>query len=348
MKRKKPLLRKGVVTSMYYSPILPNEVANRFYTGDRFLFIMHRRPDGDAVGSAAALMHILRAMGKTVFGVCEDKIPTRLAFLTEGLDIRTTLPEGPFLPVAIDVAAPEQLGKVADMLKEAGASVFMMIDHHAVGTPFAPYLTVPSAAAAGEVVFSVAEVFLKKKRLPDLPAEAKMALYAALSSDTGCFRYSNVTPNTLRTAAALLENNAVDAAEVNRLLFETKSPEQLRAEAFAIEHTKASPDGKLAFVAITMADKKAMGVEEEHLETVIDVVRSRAGVEIAVSIRELPDGRYKASFRSSGFNVADVAAAFGGGGHLRAAGCTLEAPSAQAAVESVLSEIEKQKSGEKV
>lgn len=341
------MLSKGLVTKMYYSPILPNEVANRFYTGDRFLFIMHRRPDGDTVGSTAALMHMLRAMGKTVFGVCEDKIPSRLSFLTEGLDIRTALPEGPFLPVAVDVASPEQLGKVGDMLKDVGASVFMMIDHHAVGTPFAPYLTVPTAAAAGEVVFSVAEVFLKKKRLPDLPKTAKMALYAALSSDTGCFRYSNVTPNTLRTAAALLENNAVDAAEVNRLLFETKSPEQLRAEAFAIEHTKTSADGKLAFVAITMADKAAMGVEEEHLETVIDMVRSRAGVEIAVSIRELPDGKFKASFRSSGFNVAEVAAAFGGGGHLRAAGCTLEAPSAQDAVQRVLAEIEKQKVGEK-
>ena len=332
---------------MYYPPILPNEVANRFYTGDRFLFIMHRRPDGDTVGSSAALMRMLIAMGKTVFGVCEDKVPTRLSFLTEGLDIRTTLPDPPYLPVAVDVASPEQLGKVKDMLDEAGASVFMMIDHHAVGGAFAPYLTVPTAAAAGEVVFSVAEVFLKKKRLPDLPTEAKMALYAALSSDTGCFRYSNVTPNTLRTAAALLEDQAVDAAEVNRLLFETKSPEQLRAEAFAIEHTKASADGKVAFVTITMADKRAMGVEEEHLETVIDMVRSRAGVEIAVSIRELPDGSFKASFRSSGFNVADVAAAFGGGGHLRAAGCSLRAPSAKAAVDMVLKELEKQRMSEK-
>ena len=330
---------------MYYPPILPNEVANRFFTGDRFLFIMHRRPDGDTVGSTAALMYTLRAMGKTVFGICEDKIPTRLAFLTEGLPIDTVLPPAPFLPVAVDVASPEQMGKVGNALKEAGVPVFMMIDHHAVGGAFAPYLTVPTAAAAGEVVFSVTEVLLKKKRLPDLPKEAKVALYAALSSDTGCFRYSNVTPNTLRTAAGLLEDPAVDAADINHRLFETKSPEQLRAEAFAIEHTRASADGKVAFVAITMADKAAMGVEEEHLETVIDMVRSRAGVEIAVAVRELPDGSFKASFRSSGFNVAAVAAAFGGGGHLRAAGCTLAAPSADEAVETVLAELEKQRAG---
>lgn len=330
---------------MYYPPILPNEVANRLFTGDRFLFIMHRRPDGDTVGSTAALMHTLRAMGKTVFGICEDKIPTRLAFLADGLDIRTTLPDPPFLPVAVDVASVEQMGTVSEALKAAGVPVFMMIDHHAVGGAFAPYLTVPTAAAAGEVVFSVAEVLLKKKRLPDLPKEAKVALYAALSSDTGCFRYSNVTPNTLRTAASLLEDETVDAADINHRLFETKSPEQLRAEAFAIEHTGATADGKVAFVAITMADKRALGVEEEHLETVIDIVRSRAGVEIAVAVRELPDGSYKASFRSSGFNVAAVAAAFGGGGHLRAAGCGLRAPSAEDAVRAVLAEIEKQRAG---
>ena len=328
---------------MYYPPILPNEVANRFFTGDRFLFIMHRRPDGDTVGSTVALMHILRAMGKTVFGVCEDKIPGRLAFLAEGLPIDTVLPPAPFLPVAVDVASTEQMGKIGDALKAAGVPVFMMIDHHAVGGAFAPYLTVPTAAATGEVVFSVGEVLLKKKRLPDLPKEAKVALYAALSSDTGCFRYSNVTPNTLRTAAGLLEDTAVDAADINHRLFETKSAEQLRAEAFAIEHTKTSDDGKVAFVAITLADKAAMGVEEEHLETVIDVVRSRAGVEIAVAVRELADGSFKASFRSSGFNVAAVAAAFGGGGHLRAAGCSLSSPSVEEAVAAVLSEIEAQR-----
>ncbi len=328
---------------MYHPLISPKEVANRFFTGDRFLFIMHRRPDGDTVGSTVALMHILRAMGKTVFGICEDKVPSRLGFLAEGLPFDTVLPEPPFLPVAVDVASEEQMGKIGPLLKETGVPVFMMIDHHAIGGAFAPYLTVPEAAAAGEVVYSVAEVLMKKKRIPDLPKEAKVALYAALSSDTGCFRYSNVTPATLRTAASLLEDPGVDAADINHRLFETKSPEQLRAEAFAIEHTKASADGKTAWVTITLADKKALGVEEEHLETVIDMVRSRADVEIAVAVRELADGSFKASFRSSGFNVAAVAAAFGGGGHIRAAGCSVNAPSIEEAVNAVLAEIERQK-----
>lgn len=305
------------------------------------LFIMHRRPDGDTAGSTVALIHIARALGKTAYGICEDKIPDRLHFLTEELPMLRTLPDFPFTPIAVDVASPSQLGAVDGMLKQAGIPIRMMIDHHAVGEPFADHYIIPTAAAAGEAVFRIAQEMIEKGYLSALPPRAARALYAALSSDTGCFRYSNVTPTTLRTAAALLECETVDAADINHLLFEAKSDLQLRAEAFAIEQTKASRDGKIAWVIITQKDKKALGVEEEHLETVIDMVRSRAGVEIAVAIRETPTGTFRASMRSNGFNVASIATVFGGGGHTRAAGCTVEAADAEDALSRVLAAIEK-------
>ena len=310
--------------------------ARKLLSASRPLFVMHRRPDGDTVGSVAALMHISRAMGKTPFGICADPIPERLSFLTEGLAIGNELPKPPFTAIAVDVATREQLGA----LSELPFRISLMLDHHEVGTPFADHLVVPKAAAAGELVYAVAEALLRFGVLPAIPTEAKVALYAALSSDTGCFRYSNVTPATLRCAAALLEEGDVDAALVNHLLFEMKSEKQLRAEAFAIEHTKTSPDGKIAWVLITDADRQALGVEEEHLETVIDMVRSRAGVEIALAVREQPNGVLRASMRSSGFDVAKIAARFGGGGHLRAAGCTVTASSPKAALDRVLGEIE--------
>ena len=310
--------------------------ARKLLSVSRPLFVLHRRPDGDAVGSVAALMHISRAMGKTPFGICADPIPERLAFLTEGLTIGNSLPKPPFTAIAVDVATREQLGA----LTELPFRVSYMLDHHEVGTPFADHLVLPKAAAAGEVVYAVAEVLMRFGVLSAIPTEAKVALYAALSSDTGCFRYSNVTPTTLRCAAALLEEGDVDAADVNHRLFEMKSEKQLRAEAFAIEHTKTSPDGKIAWVLITDADRQALGVEEEHLETVIDMVRSRAGVEVALAVREQPNGTLRASMRSSGFDVARIAARFGGGGHLRAAGCTVKADSPRAALDRVLGEIE--------
>ena len=329
---------------MMFSALSPREVALRLTAIERPVFFMHRRPDGDTVGSTAGLMHILAAMGKKSYGVCADRIPERLSFLTEGLAMGSTLPDEEGLTaIAVDVATREQLGDLASL----PLSPSLMLDHHAVGVPFADHLVVPDAAAAGEVVLAVAEELVAMGALSSIPAVARRCLYAALSSDTGCFRYSNVTPNTLRYAAALLESGEVDAADINHRLFEMKSEKQLRAEAFAIEHTETSADGKIAWVLITDRDRRMMGVEEEHMETVIDMVRSRAGVEIALAVREQPNGTLRASMRSSGFDVASVAALFGGGGHLRAAGCTVCAASPQAAMEAVLGVIYRRVADEK-
>lgn len=318
------------------APLDTAAFASRLLATEHPLFVMHRRPDGDTVGSVAALVHISRALGKEALALCADCVPERLAFLSEGITVIKTLPAPPYTAIAVDVATKEQLGA----LTELPLTVAFMLDHHEVGHPFADHLVLPRAAAAGEIVYAVAEELVARGALTAIPKKAKIALYAALSSDTGCFRYSNVTPNTLRCAAALLEGEDVDAADVNHRLFEMKSEKQLRAEAFAIENTKTSPDGKIAWVLITDADRRAMGVAEEHLETVIDMVRSRAGVEVALAVREQADGTLRASMRSSGFDVASVAACFGGGGHLRAAGCTIKASSPRAALDRVLGEIE--------
>lgn len=328
---------------MEYTALHREQTLARILAADTVVCLIHRRPDGDAVGSAAALMHIAKALGKSAFGLCEDKIPERLLFLTEGLTFDTAPQKTDALYLAVDVASPPQLGALGERLAAAGIKIDLMIDHHAVGEPFADHDIVPEAAAAGEIVYDIAEALIKEGHLPALPKPAARALYAALSSDTGCFRYSNVTPKTMRTAAALLETDGVDAADINHMLFETKSERQLRAEAFAIEHTDTSRDGKIAWVTVTQKQKEALGVEEEHLETVIDMVRSRAGVEIAVAIRETPNGTFRASLRSSGFDVASVAAVFGGGGHVRAAGCSVSAHTVDEALEAILDEIARQK-----
>ncbi len=328
---------------MSYRSLSLSEAAERLLRTEHPLFVMHHRPDGDTVGAVAALLQIARALGKEAYGICADRIPERLAFLTEGLSVGTTLPRGVSLtPIAVDVASAAQLGAIRSVLSEASLPISMMIDHHAVGEPFADHLIESTAAAVGEVVYELAEELIGKGALERLPDEAARALYAALTSDTGCFRYSNVTPKTMRIAAALLENPAVDAADVNHRLFEMKSERQLRAEAFAIEHTDCTHDGRIAWAIVTQRDKRALDIEEEHLETVIDVVRSREGVEIAIAIRESQDGTFRASMRSNGFDVASVAAVFGGGGHVRAAGCTVDALSGDEALELVLNEIKRQ------
>ncbi|MBP3436774.1 MAG: DHH family phosphoesterase [Clostridia bacterium] len=299
------------------------------------LVLMHRHPDGDTVGSAFALLHVLKEMGINGYGLCADSMPERLAFMANAFPVFSALPEGDYDIISVDVPSPQQMGELAPHLTGKRAPV-LMIDHHAVGTPFAPALIDSTAAAAGELVYLLAEEALRQGIIKQIPLAAKKAIYAALSSDTGCYRYSNTTSRTLRIAAALLEDKGVDSAEINHLLFEAKSERQLKAEAFAIENTHSAKNGKIAWVSITQAERKALGVEDEHLDTMIDMVRSRAGVEIAFVIRESKDGSFKASLRSSGFNVAQIAALFEGGGHVRAAGCTIAASHIDEAVKRLL------------
>lgn len=317
-----------------FQPITPAQVAERLLTLDKVAVLMHQHPDGDTVGSAMALCHILKALGKTAVGVCADKIPERLSFLTEGMEVYSELPQAFDQLVAVDVATPLQLGRLQMLPDTVG--VQLMIDHHDIGASFADYCTEPQAAAAGEIVFLVAEALLAQGKLKQIPVAAKNALYAAMTSDTGCFRYSNTTARTLRIAAQLLEDGQIDSADITHRLFETKSPRQLKAEAFAIEQTVTSLDGRLAWVKVTQADKTRLGVEDEHLDTVIDMVRTRDGVEVALAVREVAPGQYKASMRSTGFDVAAAAACFGGGGHVRAAGCTLLGEDIDKATEPLL------------
>lgn len=315
--------------------LTPEEAAARLCTLEKPAIAMHQRPDGDTVGSAVALFHLFAAMGKKAIGLCSDKIPERLAFLAEGFTVYTALPGEKRDVLAVDVASPGQFGRIAPLLTGDFAPR-LMLDHHAFGEPFADHLIDPTAAAAGEIVFLLGEALIQKGLLREIPHPAKCAIYTALSSDTGCFRYSNTTPRTLRIAAQILEDGTVDPADINHRLFEAKSERQLRAEAFAIENTRSTADGKLAWVGITQADKRKLGVEDEHLETMIDMVRSRAGVEVAVAVRETPEGTFKASMRSTGLNVAAVASLFGGGGHVRAAGCSLPGKTLEEGPEALL------------
>jgi phosphoesterase RecJ-like protein len=213
-----------------------------------------------------------------------------------------------------------------------------MIDHHENGTKYADYYIRSDYAAAGEIVYEIACRLVQMGELNEIPRDVYDLIYAALSSDTGCFKYSNVTPHTHLVAAELL-NMGADASEINRLLFDCKSEEILKAEGFALSKMKSFFGGKLNLVCITKKEREALGLELEFFETVIDVVRSLDGVEIAVAIKELDDGSFKASMRSVEKNVAALCTRLGGGGHIRAAGCTIYASSEKEAIDIVVSEV---------
>ena len=307
-----------------------SELVDRVIAAERPILLTHTRPDGDTVGSCAALASLFDAMGRSPIVVSPDPIPRRLAFLTEG---------GWFAPVkeypadatviAVDVASPQQLGSLQSVFSGALAPSFM-IDHHERGVAFAPRYLRADAAAVGEIVYDLALELVNRGVLPAIPPAAVNAVFASISSDSGCFKYSNVTPRTHRTAASLIELGA-DAPEINRLLFDVKSAECLSAEGYVASHVLSTPDGKIAWVLVTDAIRDQLGLLDEQFETAIDVVRSLEGVEIAMTVKESPDGKYKVSLRSTGLDVAKVAATLGGGGHARAAGCSLSTDTAEEA-----------------
>ena len=314
-------------------PISLSECADAILEVGSAAIVTHIRPDADTVGTAVALCRLLTALGKDAALLPSDTIPERLAFLTEGVKTVTSA-DGRDV-IACDVASAAQLGELYAGLPE----VYLTIDHHAVNAPFSRHYTVPTASSAAEVLFEITAELSSRGKLVLTP-ELAYPLYAAISSDTGGFVFSSASPTTYRVAAALIETG-IDFADINHRLFQSKSREQLRAEGFIAEATVSS--GSIAYAVITKADRERLGIGNEHFETAIDIVRSLEGTEIAFTLKELDEGKYRVSLRSTGFNVADVAAKFSGGGHIRAAGCTIVAPSPTAAAETIISAINERK-----
>ncbi len=316
------------------------ELAARLQASADTLIIFHRHPDGDAIGSGFALRSILEAMGCRALCVCEDEIPTRLRFLVGDAQASILCENLPvdFIPtqiIAVDTASPGQMGT---LFERYGECVDWMIDHHGKGEMYADGWILPEAAATGEMILSLAETLKDAGRLTDIPADALRLMYAAISSDTGCFRFSNASPATHRAAARLLEGD-FDAAEINHLLFGVKSAELLRAEKVGFDRLRLFYGGRLAIVDMPVEEKRAHGLSDEHLETLVDVARSLAGVEIAVAIRQPADEpTFRVSMRASvnDVDVSEVAATFGGGGHKKAAGCTI---TDDAGMESVIAAV---------
>lgn len=311
------------------TPITARECAERLLALRAPVILTHRSPDADTLGSGTALTLALRALGKDATLICPDPIPERLAFLTEGVPMG----EEPYgeESVSIDVASRNMLGALSHL------EPVLMIDHHATGVPFADYFTIPDLSSAGEVLYLVLR---ELESMCDFRITADIAarLYAAISSDTGGFIYSSVTPDTMRIAASLIEYG-IDFADINHRLFNSKSPSQIRAEGYTASNLKSALDGRISYAYLPLCEREAMGLSFSDFETAIDVVRSVMGAEVAIFVRESEEGKFRASLRSTELNVAQVAKEFDGGGHVHAAGCNPVAKSAEEAAKAIVESV---------
>ena len=325
-----------------YAALTFEEIITRISEPKNTLILFHRNPDADAVGSAYALKKILADLGSRAWCVCGEELPPRLEFLADG-EQESVLPEQ--IPedfaaeriIAVDTASPFQLGRLNELY---GDRVDLMIDHHGVGEPYANHYIRPEAAATGEIMFDLVKQ-LATDGLVEIDEALCVDLYAAISADTGGFRFSNVTADTHMRAAELMASG-IDSAEINHLLFDCFSMEQLRARAAGISNLQLFSDGKVAVITFPYALKAALGLEDHHLSTLVDVARSLEGVMIAISVRQPgTDGSFHVSMRAScDYDVSEVCARFGGGGHERAAGCTFSAENMEDAVEKLVGAID--------
>ncbi len=302
------------------------EAAARLRDHTDTLVVFHRHPDGDAVGSGFALRILLESMGCRVLCACEDELPERLRFLV-GDKQDSILPEhlpadfSPAQIIAVDTASPAQMGTLYETLRDR---VDLMFDHHGKGEMYADGWIHAECSATGEMMYDLGHELTRTGRISAIPTEAARLMYAAISSDTGCFRFSNADPAAHRAAADLL-CYGFDAADVNHRLFEVKSEKLLLAEKIGFDRLRLFADGRIGITDMPMTVKEAYGLTDEHLETLVDVPRSLAGVEVAVAIRQSNTGpTYRVSMRSSSdVDVSTICASFGGGGHVKAAGCTI-------------------------
>ncbi len=281
--------------------------------------ISHARPDGDAIGSLLALGLGLRALGYRVSLWNEDGVPARYAFLEEAASIETlptSLPQGLQALICLDTGSWKRLGDRAAALL-AGFPCIINIDHHGSNEGYGQLNIIePAAAATGMVVHAL----LRELGAPMTPAIAA-ALYTAISTDTGSFQYGSTTPEVLRTAAELLEAG-VDVAELNRCLYQEKSPGELRTQREVLNHMVSEEGGQLVHYSMSLAVKRELGLSLEDTKDLVDIIRVQAGSKLAIIFEELEEGRVRMSLRSKDarLNVGSIAQQFGGGGHAMAAG----------------------------
>lgn len=306
------------------------EAVTFFRENDNFLLFTHNSPDADTVGSAIALVIALRSMGKQAIAFNREGIPERLAFLKPEEYFLRDLPDvSGYTLVSVDVASPKMLS-----MPEAAFTFALSIDHHEVNTIRCKQLYLQDRyPAAGEIIY---ELLLALGI--SVTAETALPLYAAISSDSGGFRYQATRPETMRAAAELIATG-IDFARVNRLLFENKTPSQIAVERLGYEKLELHFGGRFALVTVTDEELAKVNASEGDTECLNQIPRQIAGVALSAVIK--PKGEWiKCSLRSNEeINVAALAQKWNGGGHFHAAGFSVKNRTAEEVKALLISEI---------
>ena len=307
-----------------------NETANILENADNILLLSHSHPDGDTLGSASALARALMSKGKKVRVECSDPIPKDFSFMFEGLEFGDFEPD---LIAAIDIADTKLLGRDAE--GKYSGKIGLCIDHHGSNILYADkvYLE-PDSASTAEIIY-----LLLEKMNVEITPQIASCLFTGVTTDTGCFRFSNTTVRTFEIAAALAKLGA-DTYNIIQVFFETKTKTYAALERLALDSMRFYFSDRCAVICVTQDMYKRSGSDESETDRLANLPRQIEGVLVGVTMRELKDGSFKASVRTHGdIDASAICKRLGGGGHMGAAGCTLYG-SKQQAVNSLLKEIQ--------
>ncbi len=297
--------------------------------------LTHISEDPDALGSAFALCSALRKSGKTAVCYVSEKPREQHKFIGGDYEIydKDKVYEHD-LCVCVDCGDLKRLGDRVKLFKEIGNTA--NIDHHRTNTLFADANYVEGeTSSTGEILFRIFE-----RMKIELDSEIARYLYTAICSDTGCFKYSSVSPETFITASRLIGYD-FDAALIARLLFDTDSLSAARFKADLMSNIESYADGRVTLTRMTADMYRRYGMPESEAPNGVEISRRIEGTEIAVCVKEKHD-RIEVSLRSNGrADVSEIAGLFGGGGHRAAAGFKITGKTLDEAAEAVISACEK-------
>lgn len=285
----------------------------------------HINPDGDTLGSSLALTHALRAMGKAVLPLCSDGVPDIYRWMPGQEWVQRSTDRRDFdLGIVCDTGSLDRTGAARPAVESAAET--LCLDHHVTEGQCGDVRLVDArAAATGELTYAL----LRELRAPLTRAIAD-CLMCALVTDTGSFRFMNVTPYTFRISGVLMRYGACPAA-ISELVFENRSLASAKLLGRALDSLRLSECGRVAWAHVTARDFAELDATDEETEGIVNHVRSIRGANVGLFFREVPGRQVRVSLRArAGFDVSRIAQQFGGGGHQLAAGCSLPPPLAEA------------------
>lgn len=305
------------------------ETANFMKSNNDYLILTHRRPDGDTLGSAAGLCLGLQSLGKRAYVAANPEAAGHFERFVKDL---VSPPEFTALNIiSVDTASKELFPKEFGGMVE---NVALAIDHHPNGGAYAARTLLNSTCAAtGELV-----TLLLKEMGVDITPDIARPLYVAIVTDTGCLRYENTTSQTLRVTADL-KDTGVNTAAINMEYFEKKTFSRLALEAALLQDVELLQEGRIAIMRLTFEKIEKTQASPDDTDNLASLAREIMGVEIGVTLREELDGETKISLRTGhAYDAGKICARLGGGGHARAAGCTVKL-NADKAREAILNAI---------